>query len=73
MATVYPNAKQLVRREYFTASGTYTKKSDVSSIIVEVIGGGGGGYNTSTGVTNGSPWIKVYCWRAEYGALFDVE
>lgn len=28
--------------EYFTSSGTYTKKADVKFIIVELVGGGGG-------------------------------
>lgn len=27
----------------------------------------------AVGVTNGNPWIKLYSWREEYGALFDVE
>jgi len=27
----------------------------------------------AVGVTNGNPWIKLYSWREEYGALFDVK
>lgn len=32
-----------------------------------------GWVDLAVGVTNGNPWIKLYSWRAEYGALFDVE
>ena len=32
-----------------------------------------GGVKLAVGVTNGNPWIKLYSWREEYGALFDVE
>lgn len=48
MAMVNSGSGKLLRITTFTASGTWTKKDDVGSIEVELVGGGSGG---STGGT----------------------
>lgn len=44
-----------------------------SDSVLKEIEKGCGRVEAAIGVTNGNPWIKLYCWRAEYGTLFDVE
>jgi hypothetical protein len=46
-----PEAGRLIRMASFTASGTWTKQSDVGSILVQVVGGGGASFHASS--TNG--------------------
>lgn len=54
-------ASKLLRITKFTASGTWTKSADVSSVIVEGIGGGGGAYAGSQGGGGGAgAYFKSY-------------
>lgn len=46
-----PASGRLLRISAFTSSGTWTKQSDVGSILVQVVGGGGAAYSGSA--TNG--------------------
>lgn len=46
-----PVAGRLLRVSAFTSSGTWTKQSDMGSVLVQVVGGGGASYSASA--TNG--------------------
>lgn len=46
-----PAAGRLIRVLAFTASGTWTRESDMGSVLIHVIGGGGASYHASA--TNG--------------------
>lgn len=48
-------------------------RASFSDPVLKEIEKGCGWVEAAIGVTNGNPWIKIYYWRAEYGALFDVE
>lgn len=55
-----PVAGRLLRIGAFTSSGTWTKQSDVGSIMVQVVGGGGSAYSGSAN-NGGSSSFGSHC------------
>jgi hypothetical protein len=59
---VAASASNLLRVTTFTSSGTWTKQSDVSKILIYVVGGGGGGaQNGLTAGTGGTSSFGSHC------------